>query len=61
MDYPRQVSLRISEDQYQHCISMNGVTKHIRRLLEIDMATGTTEIEKLVIEYMKKYAPDKSV
>ena len=61
MDYPRQVSLRLSDAQLVHCKRHGGVTRHIRRLLDVDMGAGTTELEKLVAQYIKKYAPDKGV
>lgn len=61
MDYPRQISLRITVAQYGHCLERGGVSKHIRRLLELDMGAGQSEVEKMVVQYMKKYAPEKSV
>lgn len=61
MDYPRQVSLRISEDQYAHCLTRGGVSRHIRRLLAIDMGAGVNEVERIVAEIIKKYAPEKGV
>lgn len=61
MEYPRLVSLRITEEQHTHCVARGGVTRHIRRLLDADVGIGTTELEKMVAVYMKKYAPEKSV
>ena len=61
MEYPRLVSLRITEAQHSHCLNKGGVTRHMRRLLEVDMGAEASEVEKMVAKYMQKYAPGKGV